>query len=159
MHEGGELNLAGGPFSGLVAEILGKGSAVRLRAKGGSMAPFIKDGDVIVIAPLGGKAPRIGDVAAFVHPGLYRLAVHRIVAGTAEGFVMRGDNCGEPDGEVVAAAVLGRVASIERNGRMLRMGGSLKRRVLARLSKAGVLRQLVALARHGLGRDEKKREG
>ncbi len=66
--KGGELKLSGPDLIELLQAVLDKGVPFRFRAKGFSMTPFIKDGDVITIFPLEGSRPRLGDIVAFTHP-------------------------------------------------------------------------------------------
>ncbi|MCE7938124.1 hypothetical protein DCC79_00865 [bacterium] len=136
---------------------------LRLRVVGHSMAPLLHDGDLVWVEPMPAKRLQCGDLV------LVRLAedllTHRLIAVDSQGWHTKGDNVGEADPPVAAAAILGKVVSAERRGRMLdfrqtrwtmanRLVGassSLERRLgaraegpaarLARLS-AGVLRRL-----------------
>lgn len=117
----------------LAHEILGRGAALRLRCHGLSMSPFIRDGQVLTVAPAGAATIRLGDVI------LYRTAAgpllaHRVLARGRghRGPVLRvrGDaSCGPCD-EVAADQVLGRVVRAERGGRATRID-SLAPRVRA----------------------------
>ena len=49
--------------------VLEKGRAFRFEARGTSMLPLIRDGDVVTVTPLSGGGPRTGDVVAFADPG------------------------------------------------------------------------------------------
>ena len=69
-------------FLDLTRAVLGEGRTWRFRALGKSMTPFIKDGDVITIAPVSVERDiGLGDVVAYVHrwPGGQHLVVHRVV--------------------------------------------------------------------------------
>jgi hypothetical protein len=70
----------------LVAELLRKGSAVRLVARGGSMWPWIRDGATVVISP---RLPDKGDIAAAIHEG--SLILHRVMRISANELHLRGD--------------------------------------------------------------------
>ena len=61
-----ELFLAGPVFIGLLQTAMAKGAPFSFRARGSSMHPFIRDGDVITVSPLGEGSPGLGDVVAFV---------------------------------------------------------------------------------------------
>jgi len=126
-------------FAGLSAEILGAGGALRFRAHGASMAPLVRDGDLLLIRPVSPDAVRAGDVVLCGwEPG--RVVVHRVirVAAGPDGlrFTVQGDAVSHPDGTFPAAQVYGRVAAIERGGACIDMHGP----VLRMLGRAAVLR-------------------
>ena len=53
----------------LLKKTLARGAPFRFTATGSSMIPFVRDGDEITVSPLGGAAPRIGDVVALRRRG------------------------------------------------------------------------------------------
>jgi phage repressor protein C with HTH and peptisase S24 domain len=93
-----ELSLSGAALTELLTAVLAKGKAFRFRARGWSMSPFVRDGDVITVSPLRGRRPETGAIVAFVHPGTGRVAVHRIVDAGPGGYLVRGDNTDSADG-------------------------------------------------------------
>ena len=104
------------------------------------MAPFIRDGDVITVAPFKDKVPRIGEVLAFIHPETGKLVVHRTVARYGDAFLMQGDNVGEQsDGLVPVKNLQGRVTRIERNGKAVFLGLGVERYLIAWLSRVRLL--------------------
>jgi hypothetical protein len=104
------------------------------------MAPFIRDGDVICVSPLASRAPGSGDVVAFIDPETKQLCVHRVLSVKGDSFFIQGDNMPEkPDGMIPREAVVGRVTSVERAGRRVRMGLGPERLLLALLSRCGGL--------------------
>jgi signal peptidase I len=112
----------------------------RFRAGGHSMAPFIRDGDVICVSPLASRTPRPGDVVAFIHPETRLLCIHRVLSIKEEGFLIRGDNMPErPDGRIPREAIVGRVTRVERAGRKVRLGLGPERLLLALLIRCGGL--------------------
>jgi hypothetical protein len=140
-----ERPLSGPALLELMRAVLDKGVPFRFCARGWSMAPFIRDGDVITVSPLGRGRPRTGDVVAFVRPGMERLVVHRMVARTSAGFFMQGDCLpDQPDGVVPAENLLGRVTRIERKGRQIWLGLGPERCAIAWLSRTRRLRSLGA---------------
>ncbi len=149
---GGVLALSGVALQQFLAAVLERSVPFRFTARGYSMHPFIRDADVITVSPLGGRAPRVGEVVA-VRSGADRLVVHRVVAAgdprrdLAAGYVIRGDNCPKSDGRVPPEAVLGVVTRVERAGRRKLLGIGPEAAVLARLSHAGVLQPATAGAR------------
>lgn len=151
---GTELVLSSADMADFVAAVLERGVPFRFAARGSSMCPFIRSGDVLTLSPLTGRAPRLGEVVAG-RGGGDRLLVHRVVTAGAATCELRGDNCSESDGRVPLGAVLGVVTRVERDGRAKRLGTGPEGALLAALSKAGALRPLVALAR--LPRDAARR--
>lgn len=117
----------------LIAAVHGKGAAVRFPARGHSMRPAIRDGDVITVSPLGRLTPRRGDVLAFRLPGQPRLLVHRVRRCRRERFLLQGDGVRTADGWITAGDVLGIVTRVERGGRARWWPDRLARPRLARL--------------------------
>ncbi len=101
----------------LIEAVHEKGAAFRFQAKGHSMAPTIRDNDIITISPLGDIVPRRGDVLAFRHPERPQMLVHRVLHAKGKRYFVKGDNCPTADGWVPAENVLGLITSVERNGK------------------------------------------
>jgi len=123
MHEMSPADLAH-----LAAEVLESGNSVRFRALGGSMDPFIRDGDVVVVRPC--AHIRLGDIVLCC-PGEGRPVVHRIVGvqrvAGYEKYLLRGDAVRCADGYVTLQEVLGRVAGVERGAKFIKLdGGGLR---------------------------------
>ncbi len=141
------FSLPNDTFLGLLREALSRGVAVRFRARGFSMDPFIRDGDVITIAP----PPAVwqpGDVAAFPATDTGRLTVHRLLVRQHNAFLAKGDNAPTPDGMVGMESLLGRVVRVERtHGMSQRLGLGPERRLIAFLSRHGWLRPLLVVWR------------
>ena len=134
------LSLSGKALIELMQAVHAKGLPFRFNAGGHSMAPFIKDGDVICISPLASRAPGRGDVVAFIHPETKLLCVHRVQSVNRDRFLIQGDNMPEkPDGMIPREAIVGRVTGVERAGRRVRLGLGPERLLLALLSRCGGL--------------------
>ena len=125
------------------------------------MTPFIRDGDVITIAPVqpSNRSPRvatfspvppggksgvmtcgIGQVVAFFSPVNQRLVVHRIIGRHDSRFLIQGDSLSGPVADTVRPEdILGRVIRIERNRKRVWLGLGPERQVIAALSRAGLL--------------------
>jgi hypothetical protein len=117
-------------FAQLSAELLGRGNRIRFRAHGRSMAPLVRDGDVLTVEPARLGDLRVGDIALH-RIGEGQLVAHRVVARrVADGrpaVATRGDAVrGSPD-LAREGDVLGRVVARERDGRVVRMHGALPR--------------------------------
>lgn len=123
----------------MMSVVLAKGSNIRIRAKGGSMVPFIRNHDTITIAPLSLSKIRLGDIVAFknlTEENHILLSIHRIVRLLDnETFIIRGDNTSKhPDGLIPKNQILGKVIKIERDKRIVRFGLGTERRIIAILS-------------------------
>ena len=138
-----ELKLSGSQMTGLMRAVLEKNAGFRFHAGGFSMTPFIRDQDIITVYPAKNKKVGVGDVAAAVNALTGSVVVHRIVAEKQEGFVLKGDNCQRPDGVFAPGRVLGVVKMVERNGRQVWFGGRGGKRVVAFLSRTGMLNRVV----------------
>ena len=97
--------------------VLGEGRAVSFRARGRSMEPFLREGDLLTVRRVAPEELRVGDVAFFRAPGP-RLVAHRIVGRRLQSgrlvLTARGD-AGDGAAETVEGRdVLGRVASMTR---------------------------------------------
>jgi hypothetical protein len=118
------LSLGRAGFAALATEVLRGGHTLRFRARGGSMWPFIRDGDWALVQAVGAASIRRGDVV-LVHTGSGRLLVHRAVWVGREGseLILRtqGDSLAHADPLIHATQVLGRVVAVERGGRRLRL--------------------------------------
>ncbi len=139
MSETVEWTLTGKALVDLLQALLVRGSAIRIEARGCSMSPFIRSGDVVTVSPLRGKSPRSGDVVLFRISGSNRLVIHRVAGKINESYLIRGDNCEEPDGLASKSDILGRICAVERNGAAVRFGLGLERRLVAFASRNNVL--------------------
>jgi signal peptidase len=110
----------GTDFEELAVNILEAGHELRFRARGSSMHPLVRDGDILDVQPISGTAPGAGEVILYRSRG-HGIVVHRVVGMLTqeeEDFLLvKGDAARAPDPQVPASRVLGRVVSIERHGR------------------------------------------
>jgi hypothetical protein len=139
VRRGEEARLSGEDLLALLVDGLARGASLRFRAGGASMSPFIRDGDVLTIAPLTGR-PRTGAVAAYIRPETGALAVHRVIGRTRAGILLKGDNERGRD-LVPESSLLGLLVRAERKGRPVRIGGAVGR-LIAGLSRWGALPRL-----------------
>lgn len=146
VHAGGSRSLPGPALAGLAREILTRGLPFRFYAPGTSMSPFIKDGDVITLAPPQAVSCRTGVVVAFIRPEAERLIVHRVIAVSREGCRIRGDNSSKEDGFVPHTCIIGHVIRVERAGKTIRLGLGPERIILALLSRNGLLPHVIGAA-------------
>ncbi len=129
----------------LASQVLRQGRWLRIRAHGGSMTPFLRDGDVALVTPAAGGDIRVGDVVCFeTAPG--RLFLHRVVERQGTRVVAKGDALISTT-VIGLHQVLGKVQAIERRGRVKRLDTRAARwrnRAIAFLSPA--LSRLSSLA-------------
>lgn len=117
-------------FTDVTTGLLRQGYGVRFCAKGWSMYPTIKDGEMITVEPVVPSQVKRGDI--LVHHNGRGMIAHRVVRiprkkallnpedsilGTS--FVLRGDASSTCDEPVEGDQVLGKVVSVERNGRLI----------------------------------------
>jgi signal peptidase I len=136
---GGASRLSNPAQLELLRGVAERGVPLRTVVYGFSMTPFIRGGDVVVIAPTAGTELHVGDVVACALPGGRRMAVHRVVARAGDGWVVRGDNCPEPDGVLARSAIIGRVVQVERGGRRVHLGFGAQGAWVAAASRSGAL--------------------
>ena len=108
-------------YHDMVKEELGKGLAMRFRAQGGSMRPFIIAGDIVTVEPADARELRVGDVVLFQSGDLavvHRMLYQYVRGGTAY-LLTKGDSIPSPDRPVPQTRLLGRVTAIDRNGRRI----------------------------------------
>jgi signal peptidase I len=117
---------------------------MRFRATGGSMTPFIRNNDILTIAPLTQRKIRLGDVVAFKNSKKengFRLSIHRVVQILDnQKYLVKGDNISKhPDGVVSKNQILGKIIKIERDNQIVRFGLGPERHIIAILSKQNFL--------------------
>lgn len=134
-----EINLSGSTFTGLVKAILDQKAAVRFKARGFSMSPFIRDGDILTVSPLTASGIRFGYVVFFLHPETRKAVVHRIIGRRKDLYFIKGDNTWDIDGLIPKSDILGRIIKIERRDRKVRFGLGPERFLIALLSQKKIL--------------------
>jgi GNAT superfamily N-acetyltransferase len=153
MHE---VSLGRIDLEALSTEVLGRGGTFCFQARGSSMLPFIRSGDLLAIQPVEAAMLQVGDVA-FYWAAARGPTVHRVVsceAGDGQAALfMRGDAHSGPGERVSPEQVLGRVVSVQRSDRVLHLDRSARRlaaRLWVRTSPfAPRLLRLAIVARHG----------
>jgi signal peptidase I len=125
---------------GLAEEVVRTFGEVRLRVFGTSMVPSILPGDLVSIRQASLNEISPGEVVLFLRKG--RLFVHRVVdlrivatAGSAgeSCLITRGDRLRHSDPPVSGAELLGRVVSIERENRKIKLPGVESNRLILSL--------------------------
>jgi signal peptidase I len=125
-------------FSDMIEETLNRDHSIRFRAPGDSMYPTICDGDVVIVMPIDAGSITIGDIILYRHrSGVTAHRVMRILKRSKRNsrsalqgpqdrsssetleFILRGDAAINDDAPVSSEQILGKVVSIERNGRRI----------------------------------------
>jgi hypothetical protein len=126
-------------FPELITDLLQEGYKVSFNAPGHSMFPTIMANETIVVEPIDPGTVRMGDIILYRTNG--RLIAHRVVGinvplddgsssrsdpeAQSSGlsphclFILRGDASPACDAPVKAGQILGKVVSIQRNGRSI----------------------------------------
>lgn len=121
----GVEDVAARPAEEVAGQLLRQGGRLRIKARGASMLPFVRDGDVALVTATAAHEIRVGDVICYeTSPG--RLFLHRVIARAGDRFVARGDAL--PFSELISRAqLLGRAVAVERQGRIRRLDSRMAR--------------------------------
>lgn len=84
------LKLSNEIFLSSVVELLQQGKLVKINVSGGSMRPFLKDGDTILLGYIDFDTVRFGDILLCKYRGEYVL--HRMVGKDKNCIYLAGDN-------------------------------------------------------------------
>lgn len=118
---------------------LQRGMEVTIAPRGQSMKPFIRDRDELVCRRLEDGEPRLGDIVALRRLGDARILFHRVVRVGALAFETRGDALAGPDGWISRDELVAVVSSVNGKKRRECALGRVGRRIVAILSRTGLL--------------------
>ena len=142
-------------FTNVATGLLRDGYGVRFYAKGWSMYPTIKDGEMITVEPVVPSQVKRGDI--LLHHNGKGVIAHRVVRIARKKapfntqnsvldifFILRGDASSTCDEPVEADQALGKVVSVERNGGLIDLD-SWKSLILytARLFRSRLKRSII----------------
>jgi hypothetical protein len=136
---GQEFPVSGAVTIELIQAAFAKGALFRFKVKGFSMSPFLQDEDIVTLSPLLRSGINLGIPVAIVCPKHHRLLIHRIVVKKGNQYLIKGDNCPEPDGFVDKEDMLGCVVRIERKNKTVSFGLGPERALIAFLSRNRLL--------------------
>jgi hypothetical protein len=132
--------------------------SVRFRAGGRSMLPTVRDGDCVTVAPVDPRDVAVGDVLlcrTWRGPIAHRVAsIGAQPDARPRKFTLRGDASLDNDRPVTAPDVVGRVVSVDRDGRARDVafpGGRVGRWLLTALLRARPVLAAAARAFPGAG--------
>jgi signal peptidase I len=110
-------------LTAIARRLIQDGFQLRAPVAGGSMLPWIRAGDCLVVAPLPMKNPLPGELVLFERDGA--LVAHRVVRRSRihgnDCVVTRGDWMTVEDAPIMPEAVIGKVVAIDRRGRMIQL--------------------------------------
>ena len=120
-------------FPELISDLLANGLKVKFRAPGYSMYPTILHEDVITVEPVRPEEVQVGDIVLYRNEN--SVIAHRVikienkssihtdsqssVISPQSFFILRGDARPACDDPINAEQILGKVVSVERNGRCM----------------------------------------
>jgi signal peptidase I len=137
------LSISGSALDLLLSDVVARGMSFRFRARGYSMYPFIRDGDVLTIVRKPAQQLQTGHVVAVRRPGTGKIVVHRIISRRSNGFRVQGDNAVVSEGLVPGDGVLGVVIRVERGDKRVMLGQGPERYLIAYLSRHHWLRPII----------------
>jgi len=133
--KGSELSIKGDALKALLKEVMERGYSLRFQSGGFSMQPFIRNGDVLTMAPYLRKDIQAGDVVACEEPVSGRLKVHRVVGKRRNFYLIKGDNSLNTDGWIQRDSIYGRVIRIERKGKAVSFSLGSEKKLIAAVSR------------------------
>jgi hypothetical protein len=102
------------PKESLWFQGLKQGRPMRFRPLGGSMIPWLRQGDTVTVKP--GRRYRLGDIILWQQGEAF--IMHRVVARSGGGIITKGDALGFLDQVVAPADIWGRAVARERQGKV-----------------------------------------
>lgn len=125
-----KLTCTASEFGTLGAGMLSEGHSVRFLAKGTSMHPLVRNGDILLITPIQADFVKVGEIVLCT-AGTDWVLVHRVLRrrSGADGtnFFLQGDQAAAPDGWFNREQIHGYLQAIERKGRRISMTGGVAR--------------------------------
>jgi len=144
---GNELSLSGAALARLLKAVIERGKPFKFKARGWSMSPFIRDGDILTLSPPSIPFPHKGDVLGILDPYTKILVVHRAVGMKNGKYLIKGDSAEKKDARSFGLnRICGHVTRVERNGKPVRFGLGPERRAIALLSQVPVMMKVVSKA-------------
>ncbi len=133
------MDLLSAATSEMAHELLARGLSFRFVARGASMRPFVRDGDLLVVAPEGERA-LVGDLV-LIPEGEF--TVHRVIARLGHRIWVKGDAMPRIDGVFDRRTIAGRVVELSRAGRLI---PHRRRRAIPMSLLGGLARRLAGRA-------------
>jgi len=141
-----EFILTGKAFQYLMASILcaDPRHRVRIRGRGFSMVPFIKDNGAIILKPVDRyRGIKFGDIVAVSDRRKTRIVIHRVIRLRNGRYQTKGDSNFMPDPWCAVDDIVGIVDIVESNGWIPYTCASWQNILIALASRTGVLNRLI----------------
>lgn len=106
-------------FFALVKQLLREGKKIEIPVKGGSMRPFLFDGETVVVAPVGVDCPLRKCDIILAETSTGQVMMHRIREISPAGIRMKGDGNLYQSELIRPEDVMGRVLSVVRHGKTI----------------------------------------
>ena len=109
-----ELSLSGEDLYDLMKSFFKDGLDCRMKiqCKGGSMAPFIRNKNIVTFKPLNSKLLlKHGDIVVAAVHDKKRITIHRIISATPGQYQLQGDNNKVADGWFLTKDILTTISS------------------------------------------------
>ena len=119
--------------SDLVLDSSSPAANLRLEVITGSMAPFLRPGDKVLVQPAQPEALRVGDLIVARRAGEF--ITHRLVRIGKNEYYTKGDRSRYLDPPLTLDSIIGKVIEIERPGRIVDMQAGYWRLVNALLGR------------------------
>ena len=104
----------------------------RLIHTGSSMAPTLREQDILHVFPINDRSVQSGDVISFITSKNSRIISHRVVSGNPFRLKTKGDNSTTFDTQYVDPKnIIGIVKYVKRNGKTRRIRGGMAGRTAA----------------------------
>ena len=141
-----EIEINNPELIALMVDVLTQGKDFRFKATGGSMSPFIRNGDMLQISPLSDKKPGLGQVLAYHNPVTGSLIIHRLVGSSATYMLFRGDSYARNMQEKVSNEdLIGLVTAIEKTSKVSHFSLGIERIPIALLSRYNLLFPIIRI--------------
>src|SRR6266853_455478 len=114
-------------FGAIADELVAAGLSIRFQARGRSMLPAIRDGEILHVQPVDTATIRVADLVLFKDGAGFK--AHRVVQKRNDVFVTRGDAGLEPDNAIRGSQIMGKIIAKEcaKTGRVLALDGLMPR--------------------------------
>jgi len=137
-------------------EILKRGNYLRFRVRGESMSPFLRDGQVVIVKRFDPSEVRAGDII-FCRCPPSRIVIHRLIKKTSENgrtvFITKADASFHFDLPVYPENILGKIVTIEKGGRYIKLDAPLAKLRAAYYVKSFLIKRRLGLVARKLRRE------
>lgn len=138
--------LTGKVMQRLMASTLdsGSGQRIRVRGRGFSMIPFIRDNCTVILKPVDQqRGIKFGDIVAVSNRKKNRAIIHRVIRSRNRRYQTKGDSNHRPDPWCATEDIIGMVENIEIDHWLPYTGTRWQNILVAVASRTGILTRLI----------------